>query len=864
MVIHSIYMTIKPLILFLIILFLSSTHFLIAQQEQDLSVLHIARYSNRIGQTYCIDSVFPYQFVESNKTKGYHIAQISAGNKGICVLMNYGTLPQDLLLSDTLPVKDIEENWSSGFRVSSLAYANNKWYCVMSLDNGIIDQKMIITKQFPRNLIDSLWNIGLRLSQIAYGNGTWIIIMNRQMITSGQSYSISDTVPSTRNSQNQSNGIWPASVFDIGNSFITIKNGYTQSFDHRIMKPDGNIRDTIQYLWEQGYTIINMCMARSSSEFLVSRQNFRDSVYESIDLVSIPKNNLEIQQLDRFINRTAPSYGAMLAIQKIAAHFIVNNEWQKAAEVYRSYIPLMKGFESTIKKSIGLLTDKEDSIQVINLGKTINTIGAEWDPIPTPDGKYLFMSVRDRIGGEGRQDVFYAEQKKDTLSIEQWDTPLSVGPGVNTRNGEETVDNVSADGNTLLLSGTFPGSYGRFDIYTAERTENGWDNLRQLPKPINSEHHDESGCLTSDGKALLFSSDRPGAIGNVFAPMNSRYHGGGNGNMDIYICIKSDTGWTNPINLGTTINTPFSERSLFLHPDGKTLYFSSDGHYGIGGLDVFKSTRLSDTSWTQWSEPVNLGRNINTVQDDFSYKITVGGDTAYFAAQNRIDGIGDWDIYKVVLPKHIRPQPVITIKGFVIDKSGKPVKAMIVWEDLKDGKSIGSAQSNPIDGSYIVVLPLGKNYGYYAKADGYFPVSANIDARKELKGNSKQKNIIMYPIGDTNSQEITLQLTNVFFDYGKDNLQSSSFPELNRLSEILLKHRFHFIKISGHTDDIGSDTYNLTLSLNRAKRVKQYLVKKGIQSNFIEIIGYGKSMPKVIGVTEEARIENRRVEISIK
>jgi outer membrane protein OmpA-like peptidoglycan-associated protein len=524
----------------------------------------------------------------------------------------------------------------------------------------------------------------------------------------------------------------------------------------------------------------------------------------------------------------------------------------------------MKGFESTIKKSIGLLTDKEDSIQVINLGKTINTTGAEWDPIPTPDGKYLFMSVRDRIGGEGRQDVFYAEQKKDTLSIEQWDTPLSVGPGVNTRNGEETVDNVSADGNTLLLSGTFPGSYGRFDIYTAERTENGWDNLRQLPKPINSEHHDESGCLTSDGKALLFSSDRPGAIGNVFAPMNSRYHGGGNGNMDIYICIKSDTGWTNPINLGTTINTPFSERSLFLHPDGKTLYFSSDGHYGIGGLDVFKSTRLSDTSWTQWSEPVNLGRNINTVQDDFSYKITVGGDTAYFAAQNRIDGIGDWDIYKVVLPKHIRPQPVITIKGFVIDKSGKPVKAMIVWEDLKDGKSIGSAQSNPIDGSYIVVLPLGKNYGYYAKADGYFPVSANIDARKELKGNSKQKNIIMYPIGDTNSQEITLQLTNVFFDYGKDNLQSSSFPELNRLSEILLKHRFHFIKISGHTDDIGSDTYNLTLSLNRAKRVKQYLVKKGIQSNFIEIIGYGKSMPKVIGDTEEARIENRRVEISIK
>jgi hypothetical protein len=380
-------MTIKPLILFLIILFLSSTHFLIAQQEQDLSVLHIARYSNRIGQTYCIDSVFPYQFVESNKTKGYHIAQISAGNKGICVLMNYGTLPQDLLLSDTLPVKDIEENWSSGFRVSSLAYANSKWYCVMSLDNGIIDQKMIITKQFPRNLIDSLWNIGLRLSQIAYGNGTWIMIMNRQMITSGQSYSISDTVPSTRNSQNQSNGIWPASVFDIGNSFITIKNGYTQSFDHRIMKPDGNIRDTIQYLWEQGYTIINMCMARSSSEFLVSRQNFRDSVYESIDLVSIPKNNLEIQQLDRFINRTAPSYGAMLAIQKIAAHFIVNNEWQKAAEVYRSYIPLMKGFESTIKKSIGLLTDKEDSIQVINLGKTINTTGAEWDPIPTPEGK---------------------------------------------------------------------------------------------------------------------------------------------------------------------------------------------------------------------------------------------------------------------------------------------------------------------------------------------------------------------------------------------------------------------------------------------------------------------------------------------
>ena len=273
------------------------------------------------------------------------------------------------------------------------------------------------------------------------------------------------------------------------------------------------------------------------------------------------------------------------------------------------------------------------------------------------------------------------------------------------------------------------GTYGEFDIYLAEKDSLSW-RMTHLPYPINTKYHEESGNLTSDGKALLFTSDRPGGIG-AYVPINQYfYHGSVMGNMDIYISFLTDSGWSKPINLGPTINTPYAERAAYLHPDGKTLYFSSNGHAGLGRLDVFKSVRLREDSWTEWSEPVNLGKEINTANDDWGYNIDIKGDSAFFAINDAPDGYGNWDIYSVTLPKNAKPEKIIIVRGKVTDSGGNPISCVIKWEDLETGEVIGRLRSDPRDGYYFITLNPGRNYGYFADKSGFYPLSKNINLKK--------------------------------------------------------------------------------------------------------------------------------------
>jgi len=569
-------------------------------------------------------------------------------------------------------------------------------------------------------------------------------------------------------------------------------------------------------------------------------------------LCNTPAKDLENFYL-QYAKDSANTENGYLALQRLADNYINTFKFDSAVALYKAFLPLYPDI-GKLQKTIAILEAPLNYLEINNLGALVNTAAGEWDPNPTPDGRYLYFSTSGRKGSYGGHDVFVS-----TFEGGKWQEPINVGPKINKENNE-TIDNISADGNIVLLSGNFDGTFGQFDIYLVKRTAEGWGPLEHLSYPINTEYHDEGANITSDGKSLLFTSDRPGGVG-PYVPNSYFYHGTQNGNMDIYVSQKTESGWSEPINLGETINTPYAERSPYLHPDGKTLYFSSDGHAGLGRMDVFKSVRLNEDSWTEWSEPVNLGKEINTILDDWGYKVVVGGDSAFFAREMGKDGYGSWDLYSVLLPSSAKPQKVVTIKGRVIDQNNKPIDADIIWENLDNGMQIGQLRSNPNDGSYIIILPVGKNIGYYAQKDGYYSSSDNIDLTDIHESKTITRDIKLVSIKDMTNSNIKVRMNNIFFEFDKFELMKSSFPELQRLVKLLNENKKIKVHIEGHTDNIGTEDYNIELSRKRAESVRNYLTAKGIDKSRFTIMGFGSSIPVADNNTDEGKAENRRVEI---
>ncbi len=558
-----------------------------------------------------------------------------------------------------------------------------------------------------------------------------------------------------------------------------------------------------------------------------------------------------------YIRSNAPTDAAFFGMQRIADFYVWRQDWDSAAYVFNTFRKLFPESDKKFQKIIDLITSPKEGLEITNLGPNINTAGSEWDPTSTPDGRYLYFTADYRLNGNGGADIWVSEKKEG-----EWQKSVNIGKPLNGFR-DETVDNVTVDGTGLLISGNFQGSYGQYDIYLAEKDSAGWKDILHYPEPINTEYHDESGCLSPDSRAILFTSDRPGGIG-PYIPINSDFYGGSTmGNMDIYVSIESDSGWSKPINLGPTINTPYAERAAYLHPDGRTLYFSSNGHYGLGRLDVFKSVRLSDTSWTEWSEPVNLGKEINTSQDDWGYVVDLEGKAAYFAKENDNNSYGNWDIYSISLPKSAKPQSVVVIKGRVTDSLGKAIACNIVWEDLSTGKHVGHLKSDPRDGYYFISLPPGKNYGYYASTPGFYPSSKNIDLRDIKQNKDITENIVLVSIQDMKDKGSRVRINNIFFDTDKYILKDESIPELNRLLAFVERIPQFRIIIEGHTDNTGTFAHNLKLSKDRAGAVAEFLTSKGVAPNRIISEGYGSLKPTAPNTTDENKALNRRVEIRL-
>lgn len=554
-----------------------------------------------------------------------------------------------------------------------------------------------------------------------------------------------------------------------------------------------------------------------------------------------------------FIEKHSPCELAFVAVQRLAAPYLRARDWPGAIAVFDRYQGRFPAMQDRFAKIISMLNEAEEGLFVSNLGPEINTEEGEFHPVVSADGGKLYFG-RD-CGECGGEDIFVAEQRGDywhkaqrekTLSSENNELPLGLSTGANT----------------ITIFGHYPGSLGRGDIFYAQKTgDTCWSGLQHYPAPLNSEYFESDAAPTADGKAVLFVSERPGAVGD-FHRKGEFFHGSFSGNTDIYVYVETAGGGPEIINLGTTINTPFAEYTPFLHPDGKTLYFSSDGHYGLGGLDLFKSARLSENSWTEWSEPINLGKEINSTQNDWGYQISTAGDRAFFSAA-RPDSYGGDDIYSVQLPQKAKPAPVVAVSGRVTDPESRPLQALIKWNDLTMNMAAGVSESTPDSGEYFITLPVGRMYGYYAEKEGYLGRSENLDFSAIDKYTEYKLDIVLYPAQEAIDQEIAIRLNNIFFDFDKATLKKESYLELNRWVEILQKNQQISAEIHGHTCRIGTDQYNLSLSGKRAAAVLNYLVKQGIDKERLTAMGFGESKPIATNKTLDGRKQNRRVEIKL-
>ncbi|MCE6990575.1 OmpA family protein [Dyadobacter sp. CY323] len=504
--------------------------------------------------------------------------------------------------------------------------------------------------------------------------------------------------------------------------------------------------------------------------------------------------------------------------------------------------------------------------QLENLGKTVNTEYNEISPIISPDGKTIYFSrvshPQNTHGPKGSQDIWFSELKND-----KWTQARRLPPPLN-KEGYNSLYSITPDGNTLLIKGSYKnGVYETRGFSTSKKTTRGWaaPNKIEIPGYAKmSKGQFDCGYLSTDGKVLVMSFSEK---------KNSKTD-------DMYVSFKQKNGeWSKPLNLGPEINTEeFTETTPFLAPDGVTLYFSSDRKGGQGSNDIYYSKRI-DKSWKRWSRPVNLGAAINTDGYDAYYTISALGDYAYMVSFKDTEGKGD--VVRFNLQPKTTPgdtteapianipvaDPVVMISGKVIDsKTGKPVQATIIYENLVDGEEVGTATTNPTTGEYKIVLPYGQKYSMRAVAPDFIAEGENIDLTDSTaNGKGKtfreitNKSLKLIPIEEGQ----IVRLNNIFFATGKSTLNSESFPELNRIAISMTENKTLAIELGGHTDNTGSAEFNLKLSQDRADTVREYLIGKGIEPDRVGSKGYGETIPVAKNDTPEGQQQNRRVEFKI-
>ena len=481
-----------------------------------------------------------------------------------------------------------------------------------------------------------------------------------------------------------------------------------------------------------------------------------------------------------------------------------------------------------------------------NMGEAINSSLDEYFPAVTADDQTFLFTRNNRTSEIPMQEDFLISKKAN----ESWLPATLIGNGINTP-GNEGAPCLSADGQLLFfvacatIEGTYPGNrkgFGACDIFYSQKVGMAWSKPYNIGKGINSQFWETQPSFSSDGRTLYFVSNRPGGLGE----------------SDIwYAVLKEDGTWGAPANIGKDINTPGKEESVFIHPDGKTLYFGSNGHVGMGGLDIYVARKDENGNW---KTPVNLGYPINTYADDQSLLVNGAGSLAYFAS-SRPGGIGGLDLYQFNLYEAARPQQITYMKGKVYDAKTKlPLGAHFELIDLETSKTVITSDANSGNGEFLVTLPVDKNYALNVSQQGYLFYSENFSLKGML---DKTKPYLMdVPLQAIDTGNV-VELKNVFFETAQFNLKPESKTELNKLVTFLKLNKTMRIELLGHTDNVGDKKQNQLLSQNRAKAVYDYLVLNTIEAERLIYNGYGDTKPKVKNDSDENRAKNRRTEFKV-
>jgi outer membrane protein OmpA-like peptidoglycan-associated protein len=480
-----------------------------------------------------------------------------------------------------------------------------------------------------------------------------------------------------------------------------------------------------------------------------------------------------------------------------------------------------------------------------NLGDSLNTPFDDYWPVISADENRLIITVlvaeRQRDGRYFYQEDFYESYRTE----EGWSKSVAMQPPLNSPQNEG-AQSLSPDGKVLFFSACNrrEGS-GKCDIFVSVHTANGWSKPINPGSPLNTSAWEAHPSLSSDGKTLYFCSDRPGSLGKRDIWKASIEI------TDQYEVIIRDV-----VNAGSTINTIEDEVSPYIHFDNQTLYFSSDGHMGLGKHDIFMSRKDGEGNW---QKPENLGYPINTHRDEIGFTVNALGTRAYFSSEVDVEGRTDKDIYSIPLPAAMQPFPVTYLEGTIYNALNyDPLKAYFELIDLQDGAVVSGAYSDEDSGKFLICLPAGIDYALNVSKEGFlfysdrFTLTETNDFSVPFK-----KNIPLEPI----RVGTTIELKNIYFEFDSYDLKKESFAEINKLYTLLMENPGMTVEIGGHTDGKGSEEYNSVLSLNRANAVRLRLLEKGVGAQRVSVKGYGFSQPLFPDLPHDGR--NRRTEMKV-
>ena len=556
------------------------------------------------------------------------------------------------------------------------------------------------------------------------------------------------------------------------------------------------------------------------------------------------------------------------------------NEFKKAIEHFERFKKKKKELGSIADEKIAechiadSLSQNELNVIIENLGNAVNTPYNDYSPIISADGNTLiFTSNRTDDPAKAKANANYEDIYVSYKNANGWSEPKLISSNVNIKYNDAAAS-LSPDGKTLFLY----YEEGEGDIYISTLNGDQWSRPEALNKNINTGMFWETcASVSADGKKLFFASNRPGGVGE----------------LDLYVSQLDGKGqWGKAVNLGSVINTPENEDSPFIHHDGVTLYFSSDGHPNLGNSDIF----FSEFKNNKWSKPENMGWPLNSWEYDGFFTISPDKKKGYFSTVKE-GGIGDADIYSIAFlePKYKpKPKPVVAkateqkaklelpkekefvdpmvqvhkdmkvvtlLRGKVIDETtAAPLGAVISLVNNETNEVITKINANPATGEFELVIPHGGNYGVATERAGYLFNSINFNLPQFAEYQEIDTHIIMVK-AEVGSKVV---LKNIFFDVGKSDLKPESIAEVENIRELLVANTALKVQINGHTDNSGNAASNKTLSLKRASAVVTYLTQKGIAASRLSAKGYGSERPIVSNDDEEGGREiNRRTEIEI-